>query len=310
MINLQIPDTVVMVRPLSFGYNEQTAGSNTFQSDQEGIPDEIHRQAVEEFNVLASQLKSASVEVYIFDDNSKGDTPDSVFPNNWISFHPDGSVVLYPMLAPNRRKERRMDIPEALRESFRLNRVIDLTGHEAENKFLEGTGSVVFDHINRVAYANRSPRTNEELFNELCEVLGYESCLFKAFDRSGKDIYHTNVMMNIGTEFAVLCTEAISDEDRSRVIGLLTDTSHQLVEINYMQMEHFAGNMIQLAGRTSKQNFLVMSDQAYQSLLEDQVDVLNHYNTILHTPLNTIEANGGGSARCMIAGVHLPRKKL
>ncbi len=309
MINIQIPDAVVMVRPSLFGYNEQTAGSNAFQSDSENNRDEIHRQAVEEFDSLAGQLRSASVEVYLFNDISKGDTPDSVFPNNWISFQPDGSVVLYPMLALNRRKERRTDIPEALRESFRLNRIIDLTGHEKENKFLEGTGSIVFDHINRIAYANRSPRTDEELFVELCEVLDYESCIFTAVDRGGKDVYHTNVMMNIGAEFVVLCAEAISDKDRSRVTGLLKDTGHKLIEINYMQMEHFVGNMMQLAGRTSKQNLLVMSDQAYESLGKDQIDVLGQYNTILHTPLNTIEANGGGSARCMIAGVHLPRKK-
>lgn len=308
MVNAQTPDAVVMVRPSSFGHNEQTAESNTFQSEQEMGQEIIHRQAVKEFDDLVGQLRSASVEVYVFNENSVGETPDSVFPNNWISFEPDGSVVLYPMLAPNRRKERRMDIPNKLRESFNVNRIIDLTGYETENMFLEGTGSIVFDHVNRIAYANRSPRTNETLLEELCKELGYKSSIFTAVDRSGKDIYHTNVLMSIGDSFTVICLEAISEKDRIRIMRLLKDTGHKIVDISYEQMEHFAGNMIQLAGKRNGQKILVMSGQAWQSLRNGQIDELRRHNTILHSPLNTIESTGGGSARCMIAGIHLPRK--
>ena len=205
-INPQIPCAVVMVRPSSFGYNEQTAGSNAFQSAAVRNREEISELAKEEFDGLVKILKAVSVRVYVFEDLPEVQTPDAVFPNNWISFQPDGSVILYPMLAPNRREERRLDIPEQLRRYHRITRIIDLTDHEEENKFLEGTGSIVFDHSNRIAYACRSPRTDEGLFRSLCRVLEYEPVVFNAYDRKGREIDHTNVMMAVWDGFCVICT--------------------------------------------------------------------------------------------------------
>lgn len=306
MTNLQIPGSVVMIRPSSFGYNEETAGSNAFQSAVKKSPEEIRKKAAGEFDGLVRKLKAASVDVFVFDETPDGDMPDAVFPNNWISFQPDGSIVLYPMLAANRRRERRLDIPEMLRKYHHVGRIIDLTGHERENRFLEGTGSIVFDHVNRIAYANTSKRTDEGLLQLLCEIIDYDPCVFQATDSHGKDIYHTNVLLTVGAEFSVLCSETIVEKDRDRVTHMLKETDHRLVEISYKQMKHFAGNMIQLAGKT--QSILVMSESAYRILNVEQKLVLEQYNKLLHSSLKTIETYGGGSARCMIAGVHLPRK--
>ncbi len=296
----------MMVRPSSFGYNEQTAGSNAFQSAAVRNREEISETAKEEFDGLVKILKAVSVRVYVFEDLPEVQTPDAVFPNNWISFQPDGSVILYPMLAPNRREERRLDIPEQLRRYHRITRIIDLTDHEKENKFLEGTGSIVFDHNNRIAYACRSPRTDEGLFRSLCRVLEYEPVVFNAYDRKGREIYHTNVMMAVGDGFSVICTGSIPERDRRRVTGRLEKTGHEVVELTMDQMEHFAGNMIQLKG--NGQNYLVMSATAHQILSPDQLRTLEKFSRLLHAPLDVIETYGGGSARCMIAGVHLPLK--
>ncbi len=304
MGNIQVPEAVVMIRPSSFGFNEQTAGSNAFQSAVKQEPEVIREKAREEFDALVRELEAAAVTVYAFDDLPEQKTPDAVFPNNWISFHPDGSVILYPMLAPNRRKERRLDIPEVLRKHYRMERIIDLTGHEAENRYLEGTGSIVFDHINKIAYANRSPRTDEGLLNKLCEAISYEPCVFDAFDRDGNEIYHTNVLMTIGDGFSVVCTRSIPEKDRNRIAGLLKETDHEVIEISYEQMEHFAGNMIQLRG--GGENFLVMSRNANNILQPEQKSSLERFGRLLNVPLGTIETYGGGSARCMIAGIHLP----
>ncbi len=306
MATLQVPDAVMMIRPSSFGFNDQTAGSNAFQSGADQEIELIRDKAKKEFDGLVTALENASVKVYVFDDFPEKNMPDAVFPNNWISFHPDGSVILYPMMAPNRRKERRLDIPEVLRRHYHVERIIDLTGHETKNRFLEGTGSVVFDHVNKTAYANRSSRTDEDLLNRLCDVIAYEPCVFDAFDKTGKEIYHTNVMMTIGEGFSVICTEAMPEKDRFRVTGLLAETGHEIVEISHDQMEHFAGNMIQLKGRGK--NFLVMSRTAHNILNPEQRSVLEKFSGLLYVPLKTIETYGGGSARCMIAGIHLPRK--
>ena len=305
-INPQIPRAVVMVRPSSFGYNEQTAGSNAFQSAAVRNREEISEKAKEEFDGLVKILKAVSVKVHVFEDLPEVQTPDAVFPNNWISFQPDGSVILYPMLAPNRREERRLDIPEQLRRYHRITRIIDLTDHEEENKFLEGTGSIVFDHNNRIAYACRSPRTDEGLLRSLCRVLEYEPVVFDAYDRKGREIYHTNVMMAVGDGFSVICTGSIPERDRRRVTGRLEKTGHEVVELTMDQMEHFAGNMIQLKG--NGQNYLVMSATAHRILTPDQLRTLENFSRLLHVPLDVIETYGGGSARCMIAGVHLPFK--
>lgn len=293
---------VLMIRPLRFGFNEQTAGSNSFQRSA-GTADRetIRQQAVQEFDALAEKLKAAGIEVIIFEDTLSPHTPDAVFPNNWISFHENNGLVLYPMLAENRRLERRPDIIKHFTNSS--TRKIDLSARELNNEILEGTGSIVFDYANRIAYANSSPRTNKQLLTELCKKLNYKALTFKALDLAGADIYHTNVLMCIGDSFAVLCKESIRDpEELKMVMDSLNETGHAIIEISYAQMNSFAGNMYQLFNHEGR-SFIAMSEQAFRSLDKEQVRALEKHGTLLYSPLYTIEKHGGGSARCMIADV-------
>ena len=226
---------------------------------------------------------------------------DSIFPNNWISFHENNSLVLYPMLAENRRQERRSDIIDFFRKKH--DNIIDITHFEKLNQFLEGTGSIVFDYVNQIAYANCSARTDKKLFEQLCEKLNYSAITFKAIDENGKDIYHTNVLMCIGKGFAVLCSDCIPEKgELKQIIHSLENTGHEIIEISYRQMNSFAGNMYQLFNSLGK-SFIVLSEQAYHSLNKEQINKLEKHGVLLHTPLYTIEKNGGGSARCMIADV-------
>ena len=304
--SVQIPSAIFMVRPKHFRFNEQTAASNTFQErDGHVSAENISNKARQEFDMLAKQLQDAGVNTYIFDEAPNANTPDAVFPNNWISFHPDGRVVFYPMLAPNRRLERRQDIVEHIARDFEVLEIIDFSIYESKGKFLEGTGSIVFDHVHKVAYANSSPRTSIELFRLCCAHLGYKPILFHAIDRQGLAIYHTNVMMNLGDDFAIVCLEAMPPSDAKLVVHSLEETGHEIVAISVDQMEYFAGNMIQLAGTMGK--ILLMSSSAFQSLTTAQVRQLEKSNQLLHPGLSTIERYGGGSARCMVAGIHLPK---
>lgn len=304
----QAPSSILMVGPNHFGYNQETAQSNVFQKkilicDNHNIT----KDAIREFENFVNLLRKHQIDVRVFDPPKDKQAPDAVFPNNWISFHEDGTVILYPMLTKNRRIERRPEIVDELSNDFLVNEIIDLTSEEQNGKILEGTGSIVFDHINKIAYANESARTNKNLFYDVCLQLGYEGVFFKAVDEQGADIYHTNVLLTIGDGFAVICKECIDKADVSTVINSLQASRLEVLEISYDQMHHFVGNMIQVQSKGGK-NYLVMSDSALKYLYEDQIDILSKYGDFIHVDVKTIESIGGGSARCMIAGIHLKRK--
>ena len=291
-----------MIRPVKFGFNEQTAGSNSFQNTaNEAEAATVQQKALEEFDAFSDLLISSGIDVLIYNDTDSPHTPDSIFPNNWISFHENSQLVLYPMLAENRRMERREDIISEFKKKESI--VIDLRSFESKSRFLEGTGSIVFDYDHKIAYANISARTDKHLFEQLCKQLEYESVSFKAVDMNGADIYHTNVLMCVGQGFAVLCKDCIPDKnDLNKVTASLKDSGHEIISISYDQMNSFAGNMYELFNFTGER-FIVMSEQAYRSLIPEQIKRLEQYGKLLHTPLYTIEKHGGGSARCMIAEI-------
>lgn len=306
----QCANSVLMVRPVSFHANPLTRDSNAFMKDAIGLSEEQQQSAaLREFDELAETLRQAGIEVLIFEDTRAPATPDSVFPNNWVSFHSDGTVVLYPMMAKNRRTERRIDIIEALsaRHGFAISRLVDLSHHEANGKFLEGTGSLVLDRRNRVAYACISPRTDLDVLGDFAQQLDYEVVTFDARDREGEAIYHTNVMMTHGEGFAILCAESITDkEQQSAVLGKLRQCGQEIINIDYDQMVSFSGNMLELENEQGSK-LLAMSQRAHSSLAENQLERLAHYAKLVTAPINVIEDSAGGSVRCMLAEVFLPR---
>ncbi len=302
-----------MVRPHSFRKNEETATNNHYQRDiAQASPEEIIERAQEEFDGLVDQLKAAGIEVVVFDEAEPHETPDALFPNNWISTHADGTVALYPMFAPNRRTERREDVPLVLEHQFGFDvrQIIDFTEFESHNKFLEGTGSIVLDRVNRKAYAALSDRTDARALEHFCDQLDFEPVAFQAFqtvDNQRLPIYHTNVMMSIGSGYAVVCLDCIdSDDERKQVVDAIAQDGLELIAITEEQVNQFAGNMLELTGDEGP--VLVMSASAYQSLVPGQIEELQQHTTLLHAPLPTIETCGGGSARCMIAEIHLPKQ--
>lgn len=302
-----------MVRPHSFRKNEETATNNHYQRDiAQASPEEIIERAQEEFDGLVDQLKAAGIEVVVFDEAEPHETPDALFPNNWISTHADGTVALYPMFAPNRRTERREDVPLVLEHQFGFDvrQIIDFTEFESHNKFLEGTGSIVLDRINRKAYAALSDRTDARALEHFCDQLDFEPVAFQALqtvDNQRLPIYHTNVMMSIGSGYAVVCLDCIdSDDERKQVVDAIAQDGLELIAITEEQVNQFAGNMLELTGDEGP--VLVMSASAYQSLVPGQIEKLQQHTTLLHAPLPTIETCGGGSARCMIAEIHLPKQ--
>lgn len=304
---MQTTSHILMIRPVRFGYNAETAVNNAFQ--QKNADDAVHEKAVEEFDRFVQTLRENGIDVNVVNDTAEPHTPDSIFPNNWVSFHSDGSLLLYPMFAENRRAERKEHVLQSIAQKFTVDQTIDLSYFEKKNEFLEGTGSMVLDRDNRIAYACISPRTSAEVLKEFCKKMNYLAVLFHAADANGRAIYHTNVLMCVGEQFVVICLEAISDEDEKTLIKkTITNSGKKLIEISLMQMEHFAGNMLQVQNR-SGEKILVMSTRAYESLNADQIKILSAYNRIVHSSLNTIEKNGGGSARCMMAEVYLPPKK-
>ena len=309
----QSTSSVFMVRPHSFRKNEETATNNHYQRDiAQASPEEIIERAQEEFDGLVDQLKAAGIEVVVFDEAEPHKTPDALFPNNWISTHADGTVALYPMFAPNRRTERREDVPLVLEHQFGFDvrQIIDFTEFESHNKFLEGTGSIVLDRINRKAYAALSDRTDARALEHFCDQLDFEPVAFQAFqtvDNQRLPIYHTNVMMSIGSGYAVVCLDCIdSDDERKQVVDAIAQDGLELIAITEEQVNQFAGNMLELTGDEGP--VLVMSASAYQSLVPGQIEKLQQHTTLLHAPLPTIETCGGGSARCMIAEIHLPKQ--
>ena len=302
----QSTSRMMMIRPAKFGFNPETAGSNGFQ--HKPLENGIENTANDEFDLMIHQLEVAGIELHVFDDKDDANRPDAVFSNNWISFHQSGKVVLYPMMAENRRAERRMDIIESLRTNFKIEEIIDLTHFESEGKYLEGTGSMVLDRRYKIAYACLSPRTHPEVLNAFAEALGYEIVSFSASDENDMPVYHTNVLMCVGDIFAVVCLEAIKDPDERQLVrATLEETNKYIIEISLDQVRHFAGNML-LTKNNRSDKFLVMSTQAYNALTKKQKEMLSEYGRLLHTDLSFIEENGGGSARCMMTEIHLPMK--
>ena len=311
MESSQAASSVMMIRPDGFGFNPETAVSNSFQqAEGKDNTQGIRRQAKEEFEGLVSSLKSAGVEVITFDPIRKDETPDAVFPNNWVSFHPDGRVILYPMMAPSRRLERSLTHITSLENDydFEVNEIIDLSYFEEEGHFLEGTGSMVIDYNQGIIYANHSPRTSEVVLNKVAEIFDYQVIQFNAADRQGIDIYHTNVLMCVGSAFAVICLDALPNR-RSRLIleDSLCSQGQELVTISFDQMNHFAGNMMELQAANGDL-ILAMSTAAYQSLNTEQKQTLGKYCQLVHAPIDTIEKFGGGSVRCMLAGIFLAKR--
>lgn len=308
----QITNTVFMVRPAQFRLNEQTAVNNYYQDIQATSQlVDVNEKAQVEFDAFAKALQDKGVNVIIVNDDNIHDTPDSIFPNNWISTHENGTIALYPMFAVNRRLERRPEVLDTLEEhGFTINDVVDYTSAEEEDIFLEGTGSLLLDRTNRNAYCSISPRADEGLFIEFCEDFDYNPIVFTAYqDVDGKrlPIYHTNVMMALGEKYAVICLDAIDDaKERKNVIKHLKESGKEIITITESQVNSFAGNMMQVHNDKGER-LLVMSDQAYQSLTPDQVKKLSAYNEIIHPSIQTIETLGGGSVRCMMAEVFLPK---
>jgi len=309
----QITDTIMMIRPVKFRMNEQTAVNNYYQKVIDGLSsDDVQEKALNEFDTFVTKLRDNGVTVLTIDDTVDPDTPDSIFPNNWISLHNDGRVGLYPMFAENRRLERREDIIEKLKKDFEVSDVIDFSKYEAEHKFLEGTGSMILDRPNKLCYAAISERTQTDVLAEFCKKFGYEAVHFVAnqtVEENRLPIYHTNVMMCVADKFAILCSDSIDDQEkRKSVVNKLESTGKEVIEISEDQKHHFAGNMLQVNSK-SGQSYLVMSGAAFQSLTEVQIKKIEKYCPIIHSSLDTIEALGGGSARCMMAEVFLPKKK-
>ena len=299
-----------MVRPARFESNPQTAASNLFQGRSKKSADEQQAAALAEFDSLVAALRDAGIRVIDVDDTPDPHTPDSIFPNNWVSFHADGRVVLYPMEAENRRAERRNDVIEALNREhgFQIAEVVDLTAHENGGHYLEGTGSMVLDRANRVAYACLSTRTQLDPLGDFAQRFDYDVVAFDAVDRNGIPIYHTNVLMNIGEAVAVVCDEAIPrDDQRQAVLNRLRDSGRTVVQLNYDQLDAFAGNMLELRNAEGER-VLAMSRQAWDSLHDEQRATLEKNGKIVSAPIDTIEASAGGSVRCMLAEVHLPRR--
>ena len=305
----QLTNTVLMVRPVRFRMNEETIVNNYFQEEMDLKNEEINRQAQQEFDALVHKLRIVGVKVIVVDDIYEQNTPDSVFPNNWITFHQNGDVAIYPMFAENRRRERREDILDRVEaEGFAIENVYDYTEAEKENVFLEGTGAMILDRVNRKAYCALSPRADEELFIEFCEDFEYTPVIFRAYQQVGDKqvpIYHTNVMMALGEDFAVVCLDTITDKsERKNVLHHLKEDHKEIISITAEQMYQYAGNMLQVQG--TDRSYLVMSDAAYNCLTAAQRQAIEKHCPIIHSNLETIETCGGGSARCMMAEVFNP----
>ena len=310
----QTTNTILMVRPVNFRMNEQTAVNNYYQKVlSDTLPATINAKAQKEFDDFVVKLKKNGIDIIVVNDIEYPNTPDSIFPNNWISFHENGDVALYPMFAENRRLERREDVLEVLeKHNFTIENVVDYTEAEEEEFFLEGTGSMILDRENRKAYCAISPRADEELFIEFCEDFEFTPVVFVAnqtVENQREAIYHTNVMMCVAEQFTIICLASIDDKkERKNVLKHLKENGKEVIDITEQQVNAFAGNMLQVKGKDNEA-FLIMSSSAYQSLRKEQIQKIEKYNSIIHSSLETIETCGGGSARCMMAEVFLPKNK-
>lgn len=300
---MQTTSRVLMIRPMHFIYNAETAVNNSFQI--KGDQANITEKAMNEFDTLVTYMRKEGIDVTVVEDSPSPHTPDAIFPNNWISFHESGVYCLYPMFAANRRKERKSEVIDIVRKKFHYHQLVDFTDYESKNLFLEGTGSMVLDREKRLAYACLSPRTDISVLNAFCSKLNYKPIVFYSRDNSGSLVYHTNVMMCVADKYVVICLESISDPEEKRyVTETILSSGKQIVEISMDQMNQFAGNMLQLENK-NHEKILVMSSAAWDSLRVDQKETLVQCNRIVHASLQSIESNGGGSARCMIAEIHM-----
>ena len=310
----QTTNSILMIRPVAFRMNEQTAVNNYYQKVLDNLsPETVNTKAQAEFDTFVTKLRAVGVDVIVVDDTLEPNSPDSIFPNNWISFHGNGDVALYPMFAENRRQERREDILDILEDKgFVINEIMDYTSAEEDGYYLEGTGSLLLDRENDKAYCALSPRADEELMIEFCEDFEFTPVIFEAFqtvNNERKLIYHTNVMMCLGETFAVICADSIDDKkERKMVLDSLKGDEKEVVIITEDQVNNFAGNMLEVKGANDRR-YLVMSDSAFTSLTKKQIAQLEEHVTILHSSLDTIEACGGGSARCMMAEIFLPKEE-
>lgn len=304
---MQTTAHLLMIRPLHFDFNEETAVNNSFQinSGDRSVPEK----AIAEFDRFVNLLIEHGIDVTVVQDTAIPYTPDSIFPNNWISFHSDGTICLYPMFAANRRQERKPTVLNQIAAKFELFNTVDFTEQENRERYLEGTGSMVLDRENKIAYACISIRTDENVLQQFCDEMGYSPVVFEAVDDNEYPIYHTNVMMCVADRYVVVCLDSIrNEEERENLIGSILGTGKIIVPISMEQMNQFAGNMLQVENSAGVK-YLIMSSQAHASLSQEQIDELTSFNTILHSDIKTIETNGGGSARCMMAEVFLPIKK-
>ncbi|HIR95319.1 MAG TPA: amidinotransferase [Candidatus Coprenecus stercorigallinarum] len=295
---MQTTSKVLMVKPARFAFNPQTGGNNAFS--RPGRESSSQENALREFTSYVSLLRANKIDVVIAEDTPHPHTPDSIFPNNWFSTHEDGTLVLYPMSAVNRRNERKPEVLEVIRKNFEVRRVIDLTWWENDNLFLEGTGSMVLDRDNKIVYACKSYRTSEQVLADFCKQMSYTPVFFEAYDRNGVAVYHTNVLMSLGTAYCIVCTESIRPEDRERVLSSITASGRKIMDISFDQLESFAGNMLELSSPSGRP-VLVMSATARKSLTTEQSRELSTVYKLLSPQLDYIETHGGGSARCMLA---------
>ena len=308
----QTTSTLLMIEPVAFGFNHQTAENNYFQQQTDSPASGVQEKALREFRQMTAILRSKGLDLIVVQDTPVPHTPDAIFPNNWISFHTDGNVVLYPMFAANRRLERRPDILKQIEEEgFVIQNIRDYSCFENQGVFLEGTGSMVLDRVNQIAYAALSERTHLSLFLQFCEELHFTPCYFSANQTVGKErlpIYHTNVMMSVGNHFAVVCLDALDDEtEKQTVVRSFHEHGKEIIEITEAQMHCFAGNMLQVENRDGKK-ILALSETAYQSLTAQQIEQLSTYSEIVPIPIPAIETTGGGSVRCMLAEIFLQKR--
>ena len=310
-MNLQVSNTILMVRPYHFTFNEETAADNAFQENPAELSEkDIQKKVLEEFDNMVRVLRRVGITVLVYEEDEDKKNPDSIFPNNWISTHNDGSLITYPMFPPNRRKERNEDIIEMIEEQYRINQRYSFEQYEDEGQFLEGTGSMVFDRQAGIVYASLSERTHIQLLDKFCLLKNYDKVAFDATDQRGKVIYHTNVMMSVGSQMAIVGLEAIEDRNqRKNVLRKLNQSGKSVIEITQNQIDQFAGNMLQVYSIKKDRHYMVMSETAQKSLTAAQIKKINDFATILSIPIPTIERVGGGSVRCMMAEIFLPAKK-
>ncbi len=301
---MQSTNHLLMIRPVAFTFNAQTAGNNSFQNPNVANS-QTQTLALQEFDNFVQKLTDVGVNVTVINDTLEPHTPDSIFPNNWISFHNNGLIAVYPMYAQNRRAERRFDVLDKLGDLFTLDEIQDYTASEKDNQFLEGTGSMVLDRENKICYACLSPRTDKSLLERFCTDFGFQLIDFIANDANGNAIYHTNVVMSVTSNFMIICTECIPN--KAEVAAILASTKKQIIEISLAQLNQFGGNVLEVLG-TDNKKYLVMSEQAFKAYNQKQIAEIEKHNTILQAPLYTIESNGGGSARCMMAEIFLTPK--